>query len=195
MTPLLFYSLQLQAKKKYHMRFQVLMATSIKIVAFWDVVLCSLMEVDWHFRGAHCLHHQGNMKAVHTYETLVYFHETTRCYILENYNLQIIPCNTRENNVTTLSTSWMVTILPVTHILNKNSFIKKCNHYSNSPAEWLKYCSVQKYQGNILYYYNYQIFTIITKHSLSLLYTRLTTLFVNSHLLLTKTSVQLLPLL
>jgi hypothetical protein len=22
--------------------------------AFWDIALCSLIEVDWHFRGAHC---------------------------------------------------------------------------------------------------------------------------------------------
>jgi hypothetical protein len=32
---------------------------SIKITAFWDVALCSL-RVDQRFRGAYCLHHQGD---------------------------------------------------------------------------------------------------------------------------------------
>jgi hypothetical protein len=34
-------------------RFQVLMATSMKIAVLWDVALCSLIEIDRHFRGAH----------------------------------------------------------------------------------------------------------------------------------------------
>jgi hypothetical protein len=28
--------------------------------AFWDVAPCSLVEVDRRFKGAHCLHHQGD---------------------------------------------------------------------------------------------------------------------------------------
>jgi hypothetical protein len=39
--------------------FQVLMAI-MKVIAFWDASPCSLIEVDWCFRGAYCLHHQGN---------------------------------------------------------------------------------------------------------------------------------------
>jgi hypothetical protein len=31
---------------------------TVKIRAFWDIVLCSL-GVDRRFRGAYCLHHQG----------------------------------------------------------------------------------------------------------------------------------------
>jgi hypothetical protein len=31
----------------------------MKVIVFWDVVLCSLVEVHWHFRGACCLYHQG----------------------------------------------------------------------------------------------------------------------------------------
>jgi hypothetical protein len=38
------------------MRFQVLMAASMKMTVFWDVAPCSLVEV---YRGACCLHHQG----------------------------------------------------------------------------------------------------------------------------------------
>jgi hypothetical protein len=39
-------------------RFQVFTAASIKIIAFWDIALCSLVEVDRRFRGAYCLHHR-----------------------------------------------------------------------------------------------------------------------------------------
>jgi hypothetical protein len=42
------------------MRFQVLMAASMKITVFWDVVLCSILETDRRFTDAYCLHHQGN---------------------------------------------------------------------------------------------------------------------------------------
>jgi hypothetical protein len=39
-------------------RFQVLMVANVKITAFWYIVLCSLIELDWHFGGTHCVHHQ-----------------------------------------------------------------------------------------------------------------------------------------
>jgi hypothetical protein len=32
----------------------------MKMIIFWDVVLCSLAEVYSRFRGACCLHHQGD---------------------------------------------------------------------------------------------------------------------------------------
>jgi hypothetical protein len=31
-----------------------------KISIFWDVAQYSLVDVDRHFRGAYCLHHQGD---------------------------------------------------------------------------------------------------------------------------------------
>jgi hypothetical protein len=37
------------------MRFQVLTAASMKMAAFWDLALCSLVEVHRRFRGACCL--------------------------------------------------------------------------------------------------------------------------------------------
>jgi hypothetical protein len=40
-------------------RFQVLTAASMKLTVFWDVALCSLVEVYRRFRGAYSLHHQG----------------------------------------------------------------------------------------------------------------------------------------
>jgi hypothetical protein len=45
-------------------------------MVFWDVAACSYDEGDRRFRGAYCLHHQG--------ETYVHFNVTTRFYIPEN---------------------------------------------------------------------------------------------------------------
>jgi hypothetical protein len=60
--------------------------------AFWDNAPCSVMEVGRRFRGAYCLHHQGDewltMEAASTSETSVNFYQTTRrnipegCYLL-----------------------------------------------------------------------------------------------------------------
>lgn len=36
------------------------MAGSKKMVVFWVVVPCNLVEVDRHFRGVCLVHHQGN---------------------------------------------------------------------------------------------------------------------------------------
>jgi hypothetical protein len=41
-------------------RFPVLMVTSIKTTVFWDVALSSQVKVYRHFRGACCLHYQGD---------------------------------------------------------------------------------------------------------------------------------------
>jgi hypothetical protein len=38
-------------------RFQGLTTASMKMTAFWNIVLCGLTEVYKHFRGAYCLHH------------------------------------------------------------------------------------------------------------------------------------------
>jgi hypothetical protein len=40
-------------------------------VVFWDVLPCSHVEVDRHFRGVYCLHHQGDSP------TLINFNLTT----------------------------------------------------------------------------------------------------------------------
>jgi hypothetical protein len=42
-----------------YMRFQVLMAASMKMVVFWDFEPCRLLEIDRRFGGFKCFHHQG----------------------------------------------------------------------------------------------------------------------------------------
>jgi hypothetical protein len=41
-------------------RFQILMMERMKKIAFWNIALCSLTEVDKCFRGQYCLHQQGH---------------------------------------------------------------------------------------------------------------------------------------
>jgi hypothetical protein len=41
-------------------KFQVITAASMKMTGFWDVVPCSLINTNRHFRGACWLLHQGN---------------------------------------------------------------------------------------------------------------------------------------
>jgi hypothetical protein len=38
------------------MRFQVVTAASMKIRAFWDIALCTLVGADRRFREVYCLH-------------------------------------------------------------------------------------------------------------------------------------------
>jgi hypothetical protein len=47
-------------------RFQVLTVAGMKMTIFWDVVLCSLVEIDQCFRGAYYHHHQGDMYIKYT---------------------------------------------------------------------------------------------------------------------------------
>jgi hypothetical protein len=54
----------LVASNPCFVRLQVLTAASMKLRVFWDVAPCSLIEVDWRFRGAYCLHHQGDKQAL-----------------------------------------------------------------------------------------------------------------------------------
>jgi hypothetical protein len=35
----------------------------VKLIAYWDIAPCSLVETDWRFRNAHCLQNQDNEQA------------------------------------------------------------------------------------------------------------------------------------
>jgi hypothetical protein len=91
----------------YHVRFQLLTATCMKMGVFWNVVPCSLVDTDRRFRGAYCLHHQDEiltdvsevlttsiirsivlmMEAVSTSESSVSIYQTTRRNIPEDSHL------------------------------------------------------------------------------------------------------------
>jgi hypothetical protein len=43
-----------------NVRLQILTAESMKMIAFLDITLCSLVEVDRRFRDAYCLYHYGD---------------------------------------------------------------------------------------------------------------------------------------
>jgi hypothetical protein len=47
---------------KLYVKFDVLTAASTKMAVFWVVALCSPVAVYRRFRGACCLHHQGDYK-------------------------------------------------------------------------------------------------------------------------------------
>jgi hypothetical protein len=66
-------------------RFQVLMAANTKMVVFWDVASCSLVETDQYFKGTYCHHHQGDHLI--TSEMSVNFYQTTWCNISEDSHL------------------------------------------------------------------------------------------------------------
>jgi hypothetical protein len=49
---------------KPFVRFQGLTMTTTKIIVFWDIALCSLLESNRRFGVAYCLHHQGDEYAM-----------------------------------------------------------------------------------------------------------------------------------
>jgi hypothetical protein len=66
--------------------FQVFTVASIKMATFSDTAPCSVVEVNQSFRGAYCLHNEGDgqvalmMVAVRTIETSDYYEATRRCH-------------------------------------------------------------------------------------------------------------------
>jgi hypothetical protein len=48
----------------HRVRFQVLIAASVKMAVFWVVAPCSLVEVYRRFRGACCPHYQGDRATI-----------------------------------------------------------------------------------------------------------------------------------
>jgi hypothetical protein len=69
----------------FQVRFKVLVAASMKVDVFWDVAPCSLVDIDWHFRGAYCLHHQGDEEAMRgtTSQKTVIFKLCSPCSVIE----------------------------------------------------------------------------------------------------------------
>jgi hypothetical protein len=75
--------------RKFHVRFQVLTATNVKMAVFWDVSPCSLVDIDRRLGGA-CLHHQGYTPwwwRQSFFETSINICQTTRWNIPEDSHL------------------------------------------------------------------------------------------------------------
>jgi hypothetical protein len=71
-------------------RFEVLKAASVKTAVFWIVEPCSLVEVYRRFRGACCLHHQGDESPCDGGTiTSVNFYQTTQRNNPEGSGLQM----------------------------------------------------------------------------------------------------------
>jgi hypothetical protein len=68
------------------MGFQVLIAASMKMTVFWDVVLCSLVDVSEVLAAS--IIRAVMMEAASTSEMSVSFHQTTWCNIPEDSHLQ-----------------------------------------------------------------------------------------------------------
>jgi hypothetical protein len=69
-------------------KLEVLTTDSVKMVLFWVVAPCRLVEVYRRFRGACCLRHQEDRRS----KTSVNFYPTTRCNNPEDSHLQVIQC-------------------------------------------------------------------------------------------------------
>jgi hypothetical protein len=64
---------------------------NLKMIAFWDIPLCTVIEVNRRFRGAYCVHQQG---------------ETTRRYIAEGYHLHTRRRENLKSHRNNLLCSW-----------------------------------------------------------------------------------------
>jgi hypothetical protein len=50
---------------KQHARFQFLTGANMNMTTFWDMQPCNLVEVDWRFRSAYCLHQYDDAYSLH----------------------------------------------------------------------------------------------------------------------------------
>jgi hypothetical protein len=92
-------------------RFQVLMATCMRMTAFWGIAPCSLVRINRCFRGAYRLNHWAALfivlmmeaarmhhrhpEAVRTPETSVFFNETTWRLSQKAFNFFVACWNTK----------------------------------------------------------------------------------------------------
>jgi hypothetical protein len=76
---------------------------NMKMAVIWHVVMCSLVDLYWYFRGVYCLHNQGpNDEGSKTlWNTNQYLLLLTWCNIPENNHHEVIQLNF--NNVHQLS--------------------------------------------------------------------------------------------
>jgi hypothetical protein len=71
------------------MNFQALMVTRMKMVIFWDIMSCNLVDIKQRFRAAYCLLPQGD-EAVSSSGTSDNIYQTTWSNISEDNHLHNI---------------------------------------------------------------------------------------------------------
>jgi hypothetical protein len=86
-------------------RFQVLTAVSMKTTVFWDVALCSLVEVYRRFGGPCCLI-ALLMETGSASEMSVNFYHSTWCNMPKDSHLQGISCFSLDISRTIVLVSW-----------------------------------------------------------------------------------------
>jgi hypothetical protein len=85
-------NIQLQTHS-HNVRFQVLMVVSMKMTAFWDTALCSLVEIYQHRGWRHFIvngDHNWNNKVLDTFSVLVYVLMCTLYLLKLFYSLKIL---------------------------------------------------------------------------------------------------------
>jgi hypothetical protein len=109
------------------LRFYFLMAVSLKMVAFWNIAPCSLVEVDWRFRSAYCCYHQGDELLLSN--SSVKFYETACCNNTYEYDCLLLFADLLHFNLElfiprTLTTRWVWMFFHVLlYLRNSNSWI------------------------------------------------------------------------
>jgi hypothetical protein len=97
----------------------------MKIIAFLDVSLFSLVEVYRRFRGACYLHHCPDGRGARISETSAYYNETTRLYMSEGYHVHSL----RRQNIKSLERAFRSLLWPLKLFnFDKCRFYKKVYH-------------------------------------------------------------------
>lgn len=90
-----------KSQLQYNMRLGIFKAVIMKIIIFWDPIICSLVEVSWYFRGMYCFHLQGRrvnsftekMEVESSSGILGKMYQTTLCQIPEASNPDLYHLN------------------------------------------------------------------------------------------------------
>jgi hypothetical protein len=82
---------KIHTEGRIYMPCEFLTVVSMKMILFWNVALCSLIEIDQHFRGIYCLI-DLMMEAASISGTSVNFYEAIWRNIPEDSHLHAVPC-------------------------------------------------------------------------------------------------------
>jgi hypothetical protein len=99
-------------KRDYTWKFMLL----LKITAFWDVALCSLVEIGRRLRCAYCFHHQGYSAQLRMRVLNIRCRKNLKCHLVHLLlNSQVL-----EHKVKKVSAQWLVS----SFIIHSTSYCK-----------------------------------------------------------------------